>query len=153
VLDPGSFYDESAEAANQLKRRAILLVGRNPSPARLPAGVVAFGYVRFSVLFPRAAAVVHQGGIGTTGQVLRAGCPMLVMPYAFDQPDNAVRLARLGVGRVISRAQYSAKRAALELQQLLGDLTYQRKASEISRHVERERGAETACDALEALLR
>ena len=52
-----------------------------------------------AALFPRAALVVHHGGIGTLGQALRAGRPMLVVPWSHDQPDNASRVARLGVGR------------------------------------------------------
>ncbi len=152
VLDPGKFYQESVEAARLLKRRAVLLVGQNPPPAPLPEGVVAFGYVRFSELFARAAAVVHQGGIGTTGQALRAGRPMLVMPYSFDQPDNGARIVRLGAGRTISRKHYSAKRVARELRKLLADPAYALAAAKISQRIQEERGTEVACNALERLL-
>ncbi len=107
VFDPGSFYQESIQAACLLKRRAILLIGPNPPPPLLPKNVVAFDYVPFSKIFARAEIIVHQGGIGTTAQALRSGRPMLVMPYAFDQPDNAARLERLGVGRTIRRKDYS----------------------------------------------
>jgi UDP:flavonoid glycosyltransferase YjiC (YdhE family) len=31
---------------------------------------------------------VHQGGIGTTAQALRAGRPMLIVPFSHDQPDK-----------------------------------------------------------------
>ena len=69
----------------------MLLVGHEPAnpPTSLPDGIVAFDYAPFSVLFPRAAAIVHQGGVGTTGQAMRSGRPMLVMPYAHDQAGNA----------------------------------------------------------------
>lgn len=40
---------------------------------------------------PRALANIHQGGIGTTAQALRAAKPMIVVPYSHDQPDNARR--------------------------------------------------------------
>ena len=60
-------------------------------------------YAPYSALFPRAALVVHQGGVGTTAQCLRAGKPMLIMPYSHDQPDNARRMRRLKVARVIQR--------------------------------------------------
>jgi rhamnosyltransferase subunit B len=151
VLDPGNFYAESAKAAGLLKKRAVLLVGRNPPP-QLPEGVMALGYVGFSGLFPRAAVVVHQGGIGTTGQVLRAGRPMLVMPFNFDQPDNAARIVRLGVGRAITRKKYSAESAARELRRLFDDPGYQQKAGEVGRRIQQENGVETACGALERLL-
>ena len=152
VLDPGNFYQESAETARLLKCRAVLLVGPNPQPAPLPEGVVAFGYVRYSELLPKSAAVVHHGGIGTTGQALRAGCPMLVMPYSFDQPDNGARMVRLGAGRTISRKNYLAKRVARELQTLLTDSTYALRAAKIGQRIREERGTEAACNALERLL-
>jgi UDP:flavonoid glycosyltransferase YjiC (YdhE family) len=44
----------------------------------LPEGVVAVDYAPFSELFPRAAVIVHHGGIGTTGLAMRSGRPMLV---------------------------------------------------------------------------
>ena len=72
VVDAGPFYDHSATAAKLLGRRAVLLVGKDPRnrPATLPDGIVAFDYAPFSELFPRAAAIVHQGGIGTTAQAM-----------------------------------------------------------------------------------
>ena len=74
--------------------------------------------------FPRAAVIVHSGGIGTSAQALAAGRPMLVVPFAFDQPDNAARLQRLGVARAIPRKHYTAKRAYAELSRLLTDPAY-----------------------------
>ncbi|HZR16083.1 MAG TPA: glycosyltransferase [Verrucomicrobiae bacterium] len=153
VLDPGSFYGESARAASLLRRRAVLLLGANPPPANLSDGVATAGYARFSELFPRSAAVVHQGGVGTTGQALRAGRPMLVMPFNFDQPDNAARVARLGAGQVIRRSEYRANRVAGQLQQILEATGYRECAQRISQTVRKENGAETACLAIERLLR
>ena len=74
--------------------------------------MTACDYAPFSELFPRAAAIVHHGGIGTTGLAMRSGRPMLVMPCAWDQPDNAERVARLGIARIISRRHYTPARVA-----------------------------------------
>jgi UDP:flavonoid glycosyltransferase YjiC (YdhE family) len=155
VTDAGRFYTESAKAAQRLGRRAVLLIGRDPRnrPAQpLPDGVAAFEYAPYSELLPRAVAVVHQGGIGTTGQALRAGRPMLVVPYAFDQPDNAERLSRLGVGCTISRRTYTERRAARVLAALLHDPRYAARATEVARAVRAEDGASSACNAIEDLL-
>src|SRR5205085_815485 len=102
-LDAGPFYEHSAAAAKLLGRRAVLVVGKDTGnrPASLPDGVAAFDYVPFAGLFPRATAIVHAGGIGTTGLAMRSGRPMLVMPYAHDQFDNAARATRLGIARTI----------------------------------------------------
>jgi rhamnosyltransferase subunit B len=66
--------------------------------------------------------------------------------------DNADRLTRLGIARTIDRRRYSAERAAAELERLLEDREYSRRAGDLSGHVRQEDGVATACDALEALL-
>ncbi len=152
VMDPGEFYRESARAARELSRRAVLLMGWNPPPADLPKEIFATDYAPYSDVFPRAAAIVHQGGVGTTGQALRAGRPTLVMPYSHDQPDNADRLERLGTSRTIPRKKYTAKRAVKELRKLLGDPKYARRADDIGRIVKAEKGVAAACDAIEGQL-
>ncbi|MDX1661825.1 MAG: glycosyltransferase, partial [Gemmatimonadota bacterium] len=100
--------------------------------------------------FPRAAAIVHQGGIGTLGQALRAGRPMLVVPHSHDQPDNAHRATRLGVARTIRPTAYRADRVVAELRRLLEDSDYRLRAGEVGRIVRAEDGVATACDAIEA---
>jgi UDP:flavonoid glycosyltransferase YjiC (YdhE family) len=149
VFDAGGFYQESLAAVRQLGCRAALLVGTNAVGGPLPPGTAAFAYAPYSKILPRAAAVVHQGGIGTCGQALAAGRPMLVMPYAWDQPDNAARLERLGVARVIGRKRYTARRAAAELDRLLTDRRYAERAAEAARRVAAEDGVRAACDAVE----
>ncbi len=150
VLNPGSFFAESAAAAQSLGRRAVL-VGEE-SQDSLPESILAVQYVAYSRLFPRATAIVHQGGIGTVGQALAAGRPMLVVPFSHDQPDNAARLVRLGVARTLGRDRYRAAPAAAELRQLLSDPGYAERAAQAGEHVRRETGLETACDAIERLL-
>lgn len=153
----GGFFAESLAAAELLGCRAVLLVGPDPRnrPVRsLPDRVFLAGYAPYSALLPRAAAVVHQGGIGTTAQTLRAGVPALVVPFAHDQPDNAARVRRLGVGRVLPRARYTAARTAKELAGLLDQkkTAYARCATELGALIRQENGAETAVDAIETLL-
>jgi UDP:flavonoid glycosyltransferase YjiC (YdhE family) len=149
VVYPGTFYQESIEAARRLGRRAILLVGGNAPKERLPEGVVAFDYAPYSELLPRAACIVHSGGSGTVAQALRAGRPQLVMPFVFDQPDNAVRCQRIGAGRFIGRSQYTAERATVELQQLLGSPKYAQRAADLAEQIRAEDGVRLACDAIE----
>jgi len=153
AMDAGPFYEHSAAATKLLGRRAVLIL-KDPRnrPATLPDGVVAFDYAPFSELFPRAAALVHHGGIGTTGLALQSGRPMLIMPRAWDQPDNAQRAVRLGVARTIARCRYTAPRVAAQLRQLLDNPVYAQRAFEVGEKVRQEDGVRAACDALEALL-
>jgi UDP:flavonoid glycosyltransferase YjiC (YdhE family) len=74
---------------------------------------------------------------------------MLLVPFAFDQPDNAARIARLGVGRMIARRHYRAARVAGELRALLDDRRYAERAERIGEAVRAEDGAATAARMLE----
>lgn len=167
VMDARDFFEESAKAAQIANRRAVLLYGIfNEAPKIVESGewkvesgnekmpsIAAFDYAPYSQIFPRAACVVHQGGVGTTAQVLRAGVPQLIMPYSHDQPDNGARCERLGVARIISREKYTGETAAKQLRELFSDSSYQTKAFEIGKIVQAENGTKTACDAIEKILR
>ena len=154
VMDPRDFFDESVKAAKLLRRRAVILYGReNQPPSGLDSDIVGFDYAPFSQVFPRSACVVHQGGVGTTGQVLGAGVPALVMPYSHDQPDNAARCRRNGVARTIGRHRYNASIAADEIKVLVEDPRYAQRARELSAVVASEHGSVAAADAIEDALR
>jgi MGT family glycosyltransferase len=152
IMAPGRFFQDSVEAAKHLNRRAVLLVGKNASLSDLPSSVITVDYVPYSQIFPHACAIVHQGGIGTTAQALRAGHPTLVMPYSHDQPDNAARVERLGTSLTIARQRYTAIPVARKLQQLLENPRNKAKAAAISQAIQSENGVGVACDAIEKLL-
>ena len=156
VMNAGNFYTEGVKAARQLGKRAILLIGRDPRnlpQEPLPDGIAVFDYAPYSEVLPRALAVIHQGGIGTTGQALRAGRPMLVVPYGFDQPDNARRVVQLGVARTLPLKSYTASSVVRELGTLLGESQYAVRAAEIGSIIRSEDGVEVACKAIEDHLR
>ncbi len=113
------FFTAAADACRLLGVRGLLLAkGRDQVPDSLPDGVRHFDYAPFSSVFPRAAAVVHHGGIGTTAQALAAGVPQLIMPLAHDMPDNARRLERLGVGRAVYPKRFRGPAVAAALKEL-----------------------------------
>jgi UDP:flavonoid glycosyltransferase YjiC (YdhE family) len=148
------FYRDSIKAAQALGQRALLLIGhvRNLPTGSLPEGVAAFEYAPFSQVLPRALAIVHQGGVGTTGQGLRSGRPVLVVPHAHDQFDNAARVVRLGCGRMIARPRYNARNATRQLEAILANQDYFTNAADVARQVQNENGARAAVDAIEAVL-
>ena len=154
-MTPRAFFEESLKAIAQLRCRAVLIVGSygpNQFGSGLPSNVAAFPYAPYEELFPRAAVNVHHGGIGTTAQALRSRRPMLVVPFAFDQPDNAARAEALGVAKTIFISAYKARRIVPELDALLHDPAYAERAKAVGEQVRAERGAEHACDELLKLL-
>lgn len=153
VMDARDFFDESAKAAKLLDRRAVLLYGRdNEPPKGLDDNIVGFEFAPYSLVFPNAACVVHQAGVGTTAQVLRAGVPHLIMPFSHDQPDNAARCRRLGIAEIIGRDEYDAENATHMLRKILGDPQYDERAKNTAKILNSEHGTQTACDAMEVVL-
>ena len=150
-----NFYRDSIKAALELGQRALLLIGheRNRPREPLPPGIAIFEYAPFGEVLPRASIIVHQGGVGTTGQGLRAGRPTLIVPHAHDQFDNAARVVRLGCGRSIARPRYNARTAIRELGAILEHPGYASRAAEVGNQVQLEHGAKVAADAIEEVLK
>jgi UDP:flavonoid glycosyltransferase YjiC (YdhE family) len=127
IFTPGSagatmhdFFRESVLAAQRLNMRAMLVTNHpEQTPANLPPGIKAFGYLPFSQILPRSALLVYHGGIGTLAQGIKAAVPHLVVPHAHDQFDNAWRLKRLGLGDSIPANSYRAERAVRTMRSLL----------------------------------
>lgn len=155
VAVAGGFYEESVRAAQRLGRRAVLLTGgfdRNRPRGSVPSDVLLVDRAPHQLLFPRAAAVVHQGGAGTLAQALRSGRPTVVVPHAHDQADNAFRVARLGVSRTVRPQTYRSARVARELERLLNDHTVLARAADVAAVVRSEGGAASAAAAIDAVL-
>lgn len=150
---PGDFYVESLKAARRIGRRAVLLVGPEGDLGVADGrDVIAVPYAPFSRLFPRAAAVVHQGGVGTTQQALRAGRPQLVVPHLGDQFDNGARVARLGAGTVLGCKAYRSERMGEALNRLLTDPGVVETAGRLGIVAMQEDGAGAAADLILATL-
>lgn len=152
VHAPGVFYDTAVQACRSAGVRGLLLAGRNAAAFRnLPHDVLAVDYASFSTLLPRAAALVHHGGIGTTAQALRAGIPQLIVPQGNDQFNNSVRAHHIGVAHILRRSQLTVPRLAFALRQLLSDGAIRGNAADLAVAIRPENGAATAADELEKI--
>lgn len=141
------FFQVSVAAAQTLNRRAILLTRhRKQLPPTLPPGIIAIEYAPFSELLSRVALLVHHGGIGTVAQTLAAGIPQLVHPLAHDQPDNARRLQRLGVGATILPSTYRPPKVVATLNQLLTDADVAQSCQKWAQKVDFAAALQTTCD-------
>ena len=147
------YWPQAIAACSRLGVRGVLLTGA-PLQRSLPPTVAAFDYLPYSQLFSRAAAIVHQAGIGTLAHALRSGRPQLLTPAGFDQFDNAARAARLGVGRVLPfRRAHDPWRLARALRRLLDEPAHARAAAQAADTSGRLDGAGAAADHILACLR
>ncbi len=146
MVQANQFFHVSAEVCRAAGRRGLLLTQfPEQLPASLPNGVCHFDYLPFSMVLPRCAALVHHGGIGTTAQAIAAGIPQLVVPTAHDQPDNAVRIRRLGIGDFILPEDYTSARVAEKLGRLTNPVVKdncQRRAADLAGRQSLEKAAD-----------
>lgn len=149
------FFQTSARIARKLNRRALLVTGPMADViSKIEAGndLLAVKYVAYDKLFPHASVIIHQAGIGTLAHAICAKKPMLIVPFGFDQFDNAERLMRLGVAEVIKRNEYTVEKAAPLIERLAMDESYKQRASKIGTSMQRENGIENACNSIESIL-
>jgi rhamnosyltransferase subunit B len=152
MVHAGPFFHAAVEALGAGHRRALLVTTeRAQLPADLPASMLHASHAPFATLLPRAAALIHHGGIGTLAQALGAGIPQLVLPLAHDQFDNGARVERLGAGRSAPRARHDPRRLAAEVDALLATPAAAHRARELQAQVGFEASLARACDALEEL--
>ena len=114
------FFRTAVAASDALGARGLLL-SQFPDviPTGLPPQVRHCAFAPFRQLLPLCGAVVHHGGVGTTAAALESGCPQLVLPLAWDQPDNAARVAGLGAGLALGSRRRSIGQMSRALARLM----------------------------------
>jgi len=146
------FFEQSAGLCEKLGRPGLFVTAfPEQLPATLPPRIRHLPYAPFSQLFPRAAAVVHHGGVGTVAQALRAGVPQLIVPMSYDQPDNADRVERLGAGLSISPARYSSD-GDLLLSRLLTEPEWTARCRAVAERFSGVDAIKESCDLIENTL-
>jgi UDP:flavonoid glycosyltransferase YjiC (YdhE family) len=136
MVQGAQFFQLSAEVCRITGRRALFLTQYSGQlPTSLPNGSCHFDYAPFSAVLPHAAVLVHHGGIGTTAQAIAAGIPQLVVPSTHDQPDNAMRVRRLGLGDFLLPKAYTPSNVEERLRRLMSPevrKNCQRRAKDLS---------------------
>ena len=158
VLNAEAVYHCCQQVMAELHQRVIFVGAEHTlsEQAKVPflrdENILLAPYLPYAALFHRSALVIHHGGIGTTMEALRAGKPMLVVPHSFDQPDNALRIERLGVGKYIYSNHFTRGRLRKALCVLLHNPAYATAAQQAARAVRKEYGARTASEHVEAFV-
>ena len=147
------YFRVAQQAVERLGRRAIFLTQyREQLPPSLPDSIHWQAYVPLQALLPHVAAVVHHGGIGTTAETLRAGVPQLIVPFAWDQFDNAARITALGVGDSIPANRLNAHRLTRKLAAILASTAMQQRCQIVTAEFAAAQSVEHICRELAARL-
>jgi UDP:flavonoid glycosyltransferase YjiC (YdhE family) len=137
-------------ALGTLPVRALVTTGSVELRQEPPANVHVAAYVPHARVLAQADIVVTHAGLGTVHAALAHGVPLVCLPMARDQPDNAARVVWHGAGlRLTSKSSPSAIRTAVAT--VLRERTFLASAQRLAAEMADERPAETAPRALEAV--
>jgi rhamnosyltransferase subunit B len=152
MLHGHRFFEQSAAACVRAGLRGVLLTRHGEQiPKQLPSSVIHVDYAPFSELLPRCAAMVHHGGIGTTAQAMAAACPQLIMPMSHDQPDNADRVKKLGVGAALSVRRFKTRAIGRILRELTTSPEVRKRCAEVSTRIRGSQPVERTCELIEGI--
>jgi MGT family glycosyltransferase len=132
----------------------IMTTGRDRDPAAFgsqPPNVHLERYIPQSLLFPHCDLVVTHGGTGTVIAALGHGLPMVFLPIAADQPDNARRCTELGAAQTIASDQRTPDAIRNAVRAVLTDPKYRENAKHLRDEIESMPGPEQAATLLEQL--
>jgi UDP:flavonoid glycosyltransferase YjiC (YdhE family) len=132
----------------------ILTSGRDQDPADFgpqPPHIRIERYVPQSLLFPHCDLAIFHGGSGTVMTAIEHGLPMVVIPVAADQPDNARRCEQLGVAQVILPENRTPEGIRDAVRAVLRNPHYRRNAERLREEMQSLPGPEHAVQWLERL--
>jgi UDP:flavonoid glycosyltransferase YjiC (YdhE family) len=146
-----AYWIAATEACVKSGNRGVFLTRFDDQLPELPASIAQFNYVAMKHVARRCKAIVHSGCMGTLSHALAAGLPQIVRPVVNDQFDNAARLERLGVGKIISTGKFSAKSLGEALTRFAESRSVRRRCHVVSSW-SGEDSIRTICDEMEYLL-
>jgi MGT family glycosyltransferase len=155
---PAFVLRTALQALADLPVRVVATTGTHRDPELLdlhpaPANARIERFVPHSQLFPRTSLVVTTGGTGTVLAALAAGIPLVIVPTAWDQPENAWRVVEAGAGVRVPPGQCTPATLRAAVQRVLSDASFASNARRLGDDFSRYGGAPRAADLLENLVK
>ncbi|AJT69487.2 Oleandomycin glycosyltransferase [Streptomyces lydicus] len=134
----------------------VLQVDSGSDPVRLgervPPNFEVLPWVSPLTILEQVDAWVTHTGMGSSGEGLYAGVPMIAVPRGADQCLYADRLVELGVARRIDTAEVTAAALRTALMELIGDPQVAARSAWLWAEVRTEGGTRRAVDLIEEQL-
>jgi MGT family glycosyltransferase len=129
--------------------RVVIAIGHRMDPAQLPpppANVEVHTYVPQVQVLQETSLFITHGGLNSAHEAMIAGVPMLVLPRTADHHVVAKRVAEVGAGIVLERAEATAARIADLADQVLADAGFRTRSAAIGQTLRSAGGAVRAVD-------
>lgn len=144
-------FNNVSKATNQ---RLIVSKGWADLPEENSSDILYVDDMPFELLFPRLAAIVFHGGIGTMASAARAGIPQIAFPFMADQFENRKQIVKLGLGpKVCDFKKISADILISSINECVTNEKYRKNALEISQKLQNSNGLELTIELVENELR
>jgi UDP:flavonoid glycosyltransferase YjiC (YdhE family) len=108
-------------------RQMVIALGPSLNHASFgatPPNVLLANVVPQLEVLKRASAMITHGGINSVRECIFSGVPMIVIPIDLDQPLNALRVVRHGIGLMESPGNLSVDRLCAMIETLENDPSY-----------------------------
>lgn len=131
------------------------IVGRNQDPDAYglqPANVHIERSVPQSLLFSRCDLVMTHGDSGTLRTALAHELPMVIVPIAANQPDNAHRCECLEAASVVGRDDRTPAAIRVAVQGVMDDPAHRRNVQRLRADMERLPGPQEVVGWLQDLV-
>ncbi|MGK7927641.1 MAG: glycosyltransferase, partial [Spirulina sp.] len=130
------------EALQRTNQRGIIMRGwAGLNPKENNDRIFVTDSIPHHWLFPKVAAVIYHGGAGTTAAALRAGVPLVPIPFGGDQHFWGDRMQKLGVAPSrIPHKKLTAEALASAIAKVTGDESIKNRARQLGGRIRAEDG-------------
>ncbi|MFG5380001.1 glycosyltransferase [Yoonia sp. R2-816] len=143
--DPQALQQTIIDALCKANVRGVISSGRAEFDEIETDDILTIPSAPHAWLFPRMAAVVHHGGMGTTAQGFRAGVPCVICPFFGDQPYWAKISVSLGVGAPpVPRGKLTSDTLSASIIAAVNDTSLRSNARDLAEQLQNEDGVATA---------
>ena len=111
------------------------------------------GFVPHSAVLPRSTLLIGHAGHGSVMKAMWHGVPMVLVPWARDQPGVAARAAELGVAQIVRRESLSETTMSAAVGRVLDDERFSAAAGVASSRLRQQDPLVMACELVESLSR
>lgn len=126
------------DGLSQVDCAVVATIGRDKDPKLLeplPANAIVERFIPQDEVLSHAQATVCHGGSGSTLAALAHGLPMLMLPQAADQFENAQVCQEIGAALVLMPGELSANSVHTAVASLLDDPTYTENARRVAAEI------------------
>jgi MGT family glycosyltransferase len=149
------FYKMCIEAFGPLDWQVVVTVGQHLDIASLgnvPANIEIRPFAPHLEILKYARMFIGHGGMNSTMEALYSGVPMLLIPQMTDEDLIAGQVEKLGVGKMLKKADVTVQALQDRVIAISTDLAIQKNVAAMRETIKTAGGVDAAVDFIEATL-